>query len=331
MKVFFLVYNSRSGSTFLSKTLSKHYANIIIVPESMLIRNLFLLSEQKVKELTRKDIRTIIDNDYQFESLNISKYKTEEIIYKKKGLGSFIILRGLLEEIHGHPIDNTILIVKTGILINDLSTRLKETCFSGYIYIYRDPRGIINSTISTISPHFKGFKMGRGCIVHSANMLKKFDKKVCEVERLVSVFKIKYEKLKEDLPSLIQKISTKAELDLRSGKGKFELNPKENSIHSKIDKPFDKNRIYAWKHELSAKQIYVIDKVTNNYQQKRGYFNYTTLSSIDKILALLRYYIIEYSIKALHEYYKKLIFFIKNPIFFFTKLKIYKWKLSDRK
>ena len=324
MKFLFLIFNSRSGSTFLAKRISREYSNIIIVPESIFIRNLFLIKDEKFKEMKDKEIQMLINADYQFDALGIDRNRAFEIISKNKRKGPFSILKSLLNEIYKKNLDNYVIIVKTGCLINEAFTS-SENFFLGYLYIYRDARGIVNSLISNNSPYFGGIKMGRGCIVFSAKRLNRFDETISNLEKRIDIFSLRYEAISTFLPEIMRKISEKGKIDLEIGSSDFQINPTELKIHSKIDKPFDVDRINAWSSEMTEKQKFIIEKIAFNYQTRRGYISTTDLSYLDKLSAYFYYYFIKYFYNSMRFYFFKLKYSMLSPSITLLRLKVKYW------
>jgi hypothetical protein len=306
VKIIFLAYINRSGSTFLSNELSK-YSEILVCPESDILTNLLLVkpwesikknkthisnslkknNQLKYWELdsdsynlpvqlkTRFDVFLHILKCYQKTHLQSSKY----ILYKNERL--FQVLPGVLNNMYNK--DFTIL------------------------FLLRDIRAIYYSQSTTLFPDTK--KSFSKNPVTTALYWNSYLRSIKNLTQF-SYYKVFYEKLIKDFNCEIQRVldflKTQTDIEsVKSGQVYNFLPESHKKIHANILKAPIPYRIFAWKKNLSLKEKQLIELTSKKYLISLNYEipNNSNIGVYNRIIFI--YYII--SIR-LFNLFKKIIY-----------------------
>lgn len=271
VRLIFLVYVPRSGSTLLSRLLSESLGNCVVLPELRIPREIFRAEGASGRPLHAADIRKIIAADHQASSLGLEPDEWERCIAASDGKGA----RRFLEEIarsaaHGRDVEGAIF--KCG-SVRHFWPAVQRLCRDAEaIHIYRDPRGVVSSTMRSERPHYPGQRMGRG---NPWFITKKWT--TCmEWARRVNLdnprfHEIKFEELcsreQETFDNLIQTIQLSAD-----GAGPtLAIDPRESTIHKKVHQDPDTARTDAWVEELPPHVGRTVEWLAGRTLEARGY------------------------------------------------------------
>lgn len=291
--VVFLVYDSRSGSTLLSKKIMQWLRNTIVTPEIEFIpilrmKNSVLLTEGwegVAKSLDGYAFRNIKDEIGRIDDVdlrgNIQERKFSIIIAI---LELFITNEARLENVQH-------IIVKSGehikywrVLCRVFGKKVK------FLHIIRDPRAVINSKMKTRRAYFPFENMAWGGTMLAAYRWLRYCREMRKaMDNGVSVLNIKYEDLMHDEALVMERIAKFLGTRVMEKKEdqsyivpgrESEMHPLVNSGKNHIE------RIDAWRSELTARDVKVIEAVLERDMDWMGYRPECTRSFFKKTVII---------------------------------------------
>lgn len=272
----FLLYDSRSGSTFLSSQLDA-YTDIGVTVESNLMRTLLLKKEAIHGAKTHEELYNILSHDARFKNLNLDPSSLSSVLPASEPLSIQTILKTTLAAYfdRSKPEAKTWLVkdATNGNLINKIARELPAAKF---VHIIRDGRAVLNSKLCTTRPYGKGEKMARDPITTA----KQWVRLIRNIDSFSSkhpgrVLTVRYENLLIDKETEIGHIRTFLGLtdhikhDQRSY---FERIPSlEKAVHTGVKGEAIHSRIDGWKTELEKGNIMVFDYFACDTLREKGY------------------------------------------------------------
>lgn len=284
LQIAFLVYDSRSGSTFLSKQISECLPRVIVTPEI----GFDLLLEYGEQGLRNKGWEWFVDRmlkGHEFRNLNMTK--SEILSALGKNLKSVQLESGIRNIIHawvkkqGKEIAAiNWVVIKNGSHAKYWRQILNLFSFKAYfIYIVRDPRAVISSKYKTPRPHYPYENMAWGGLILSCLRWKLYYKNMARAEKNGGVvLRICYENFIADMQNGLTQIANflgindDTIIDGCESRHTYVLPEKEIGIHKLAlsSKPVS-NRIEAWREELDASNIRKIEALCFNEMIDCGY------------------------------------------------------------
>ena len=322
----FLVYVPRSGSTLLARQLAVHSSEIIVLPEFRTLEILMGSGESYVKQMSQRDLINIMHLDCQLDNLSFSPEDLTNIAENSCGKGIRIFMEMLVwRYATKRQISPKYAIIKRGDILrfyNQLNPLFPEAKF---IHIYRDIRGVTNSTLRGGTPYY--YKMGRGDCVYIAKRWVRFMQNIDRLNKSskkVTLIEVKYEEICQSL----QPIKTIAELIGAKFQESplsfnFEISNRERDIHKLVNKELQLSRLDAWKNELSKWQGIVVENWSYDYLKKLDYEVYF----VKNVSAITRMFLGIITL-VLHLFYgciyngKRLLFYGKQYRLFLIRLRL---------
>lgn len=274
---FFIVYDSRSGSTFLANLLIK-YAKIAIPPESNFIRRIFFQYSKNSVDY-KKDLENIIDVIYgerKFSDWGIKRTtikKTAEDLLPMS-IRRFISLVCTIYKDKNFPNSEIFGIKKGGYMRHH---KKLKTIFpkSKFITIIRDGRAIFNSKKHSIrSETGKPFETNpfRAAKVWCEKL--RFFKEIktnYEKDTLI----ISYEKMVSDTDQKLRLVCDFLNITYNSSytshDKKYLVSNRYGNLHKNVEKNALTYRISAWQESLSAAEIFAFESIAYNQLLSMGY------------------------------------------------------------
>jgi len=284
---FFIFYDARSGSTYLSNLLVQSF-NIIIPPESNFIS--MILSNLKKETLIEKDVPQIVNilkKDEKFRDWNVSieKIKTEledkSLIDKSKVIS--LILKTYLKN-YGNQ--SSILGIKKDNNINyyeELHNIFPDTKI---ICLVRDGRAVYNSKRKAL--HSKTGKPFEKNVKKAATSWCDYLKKVDSIieKHPQSTILVKYEDMLLNTKIELERISFFLKTDfIEKNEFSYKIPNRYGELHTNIDKAPILSRINAWERDLSKKDIIRYEKIANTYLSK---YNYESLFKNERLSSKIK-------------------------------------------
>jgi len=291
LKIIFLTYVNRSGSTFMANLLSKS-PDIVVCPEGDVLINILLEHPGKIfdKEKDGAIIQEMLLQDEKLKWWNISG---ADLCFQEEGITNFdffvLILKAYREKIRP---DAEVVVFKGERLIflyRKIRSLIRYHHVVKMIVMIRDCRAIYNSQHKT---YFPGTKMRMAD--HPAYTALYWNKyiKVCLKHRSDNHFLIvRYEHLLSDFICVFSHLLDLLGIDrydFLEQKGNYfeRIPPDHRLIHEDIRHPPIRAYATKWKNELSAYEINMIQLISGQYIRRQGY-EVLTYSMISKIKSFL--------------------------------------------
>lgn len=276
-----MVYDSRSGSTFLSKRLTEDAEGILVTPEIGFDR--LFSSRIKAPPDWKRVLRKMYDG-HEFINLNIPEEElVEEFSAHAQATipqGIEIILRKWLETNRGLRDYRGWIVVKNGShlkYIDRISSMFNKKI--PFIYILRDPRAVINSKYNAKRPYYPQENMVWSGLLLTALRWKIYNRKIKRAKKSgVPVLEIRYEDLVRRTNETIDSVRTFLGINGSEGdegqrvNREYAIPEKERGIHKLTNKSYGvEERINSWKKELSPFKARVIEAVCFREMEEEGY------------------------------------------------------------
>ncbi len=280
MKIIFLTYLNRSGSTYLANQLSKS-PEICVCPEAEIIYDLFLKDPLKEFSSDKKKYWHLInelERDKKFSLWNLNRVEIyDQIATCSSNLEIFFAI--LTRYLRRNKPNATVLLYKDTRSI-DLISKIPVSVIKSYdlrwISLIRDVRDVYLSQSTVISPLTK-----KPMCSNWYSLMKQwnsFVKLSCKYDGLNYYFRLRYEDLIIDTPMVMNNITATLGIYFQINwitekKGElFDLlSPEYQAIHPLINEAPDKLRISAWKKSLSPSLQYFFSLYCKKTLEKIGY------------------------------------------------------------
>ncbi|MBW1699713.1 MAG: sulfotransferase [Deltaproteobacteria bacterium] len=296
--IVFLLYDSRSGSTLLSRLLDE-YEDIGVTVESNFMISILRLHQEFERKSDAASIFQKLRGMDRFENLRIEEEKFLGCLENKEPtINSFVtcLLKTYFERKDPSADAWIVKDGSNGYFINQIIHEIPEAKF---IHILRDGRAVLNSRMKTINPYGNKKAMARdpltaarhwkSLVTHIDNFSKKFPERILEVryEHLIKSTEEEIGRIRRFL-GLQKNRSRKA-----NPKTYFQkITEKEKKIHELVISAPRRSRCEAWKEELSVDHRKLFEYVAGDILIKKGYKlqQLVTLTDIIKESSLLKLY-----------------------------------------
>jgi len=257
----FLLYFSRSGSTYFSKVLAENCKDLTILPESNYFR--IILSHYKIyKKFDPKNLTHLILEDPKFKFFEVSRENLMTALRLcNNHLEAIMAVTSLILENRKRS-DYKNVLIKDGGLVDFVGEIRSLFPNPKILFIQRDPRGCINSLLHSPKIFLKGnSSMGWNDIEMCCSNYMSYLKKINKLETC-SIYNVTYESLLRNEIQATKRalvyITLEASIEKVAVAKNFILQ-KENIAHRNVFERAKKNRAYAWKHELEDWEIKYIE------------------------------------------------------------------------
>ncbi|GEM_PF-4785434 len=281
MKLAFLVYDSRSGSTLLASMLSKSIVNMCITPEISSGRLLALRDDELYKISEERLIKIL---NYR-QNLRNWPGKMEDVkgllhSLRERDPPAFTraeIIQALLEPYHKGIVttkDGACLMVKCGEHIKYWREIIKVFPDASIICIVRDPRAVANSKLHTPRPYNPWETMGWPGAFLLAYRWKFIFHQVEAARGNLSLFKVRYEEFVVRPDAVIKDLAEYLGCAI-SGKKEgreYEIPEEEKQIHGLVLRGVpERHRADAWRRTLGWLNRVIVETVTRKMMKQMGY------------------------------------------------------------
>jgi len=286
MKLLFLSYINRSGSSFLAQKLSE-LENIFVFPEADVLIEKILLSNQKITNL-KDNFKELCKIDSKLKSWQFSEKEIEHILLSNQNKIDFFL--DILTTYKKRYDSNSILLIFKYQNTFSQYLTIKKILTNITIYqilILRDPRAIYFSQKTTINPYTKKNFTNNPLIV--GFLWHKFSKYIENINH--DSYFLSFENLMETEYTFITLLNF---LQISNKKREktttyFDLLPEEQkNIHLNTIKEPQKENINKWQNYLKKYEISLIENICKIQMQK---FKYNPIThKVNIIQWFIKYY-----------------------------------------
>ena len=269
-KIYFLVYQSRSGSTFLSRLLNEN-KYISVTPEADFNYN-FIYKGKLLRNTS--DIHSILIEFYNSKKSKSWGFSKEELQKELLSLSFPIKFSDFFNTILAlhYREQNPKAIVFKGVFPNKIPQLKKQFPKAKFILISRDFRAVYNSQEKTIN--FNTSKpMSKNPYLASLEyrllnrFIEAYSQKGCFQHVVYENLMDNQEKVLAGIYNFVGVPNEKSEDDNYVGI----LSAEHKSIHTNVNKPAQKHRMEAWKEELDPVYISIVQSVAGKSLLKNAY------------------------------------------------------------
>lgn len=289
MKIFLLLYVPRSGSTFFADQVSRHFSQVLVLPELRLPR--LLISPNFLSGKPGKDeLINLVSRDHQFPALELSPGDVELCIDAMGDYSADEFLRQLAIRIaQKKNLSPQAVLYKCGSAGRRFQALRQHLPDTRLIHIYRDARAVVNSAMHTMRPYHPGQKMGRGDPWFRAQAWQKFVADMADQkDRGEPLIEVKYEELCRDPQQVLAEVEREMGIkQTATGGERLVIASAEADIHGHVGKDPLATRIDAWKDEMPRWQGLLVEQLAASQLVRRDYPIYysSQTGAIGKLLA----------------------------------------------
>lgn len=288
---FFIFYDSRSGSTFLAKTLTK-YARIAMPPETNFITA--LIDEYKKTSISdANDLKKALDvtfNERKFVDWSLSREEIENEVEDKLPISLADFIKTILELYRKKFVQKAEFVGIKKNYIRHFKKLQKIFPDSKIIILVRDGRAVFNSKKNSIySVTGKPFETDPANAakiwIEELQMANKY------IKRTANMKKFYYENLIKDTDGFMKDVLNFIEIpeDKGNASNYFVIKERYGNIHENVEKETDSSKLSQFKQKLSPEEIAIFEKIAGKYLIAEGY------ELINKKINLIQKYIIRTS------------------------------------
>lgn len=239
--------------------MSEHLEGIIVVPEFRLIQLLAWRSENEIRSMTQRQLRRLIKRDFQISNLGVSHQALDDIASISVGGGRLQLLSNILKAYSSeHSLIGNHYVIKNGRSIYEASELRKMLPDIRVLNVVRDPRGVINSMLSTSTVYSYGGYMAGGSTVTATELWKQHILHSREISHLLgkNLQTVKYEDFVSGAPEELGKIASWIGCGVRNPligpqeNTRLIISGKELGLHKLVTQAPKVARIAAWKVSL---------------------------------------------------------------------------------
>jgi hypothetical protein len=296
MKIVFLTYVNRSGSTYLANLLSAS-DDICVCPEGDMLVSLFLESPGKAFRLDRHrraELEKLIHADSKLKYWGIGDDIFNVLEEVNSNIAAFL---AFLQYFQLNQKPEASFILFKAERLADLIPVIEDSRISGntfkYISMIRDPRGVYESQKRTQVPGTD--KPMSGNPVFTAIYWNYYIRAILKCQEHIDCCQIEYIDLIKKLDEVRGVLSIYLGLDLKgisSVKGDLSerLPDSHKLIHQAITDIPLQEKIDKWKQELNQEEISLIERKCRRYFGVFGYVVSRTDHNLPAIMFKLNYY-----------------------------------------
>ncbi|MCS4502496.1 sulfotransferase [Arhodomonas aquaeolei] len=272
----FLVYDSRSGSTYFSRKLDENTSDIVVTPEVNIEYAARLVCAHGAGE---DEVVSALERGRFFSSLGVNS----SLVRQRKGEFGKKLLRNIVREALGVYCERrgkkntSTVVIKKGNNLNVWRCLLDVFPESRFIYLRRDPRAVFSSKKRTRRPYYPEEFMGWAGVLWAARVWSRYEKNANRVANSGRMMMIRFEDLASREVYTFHSVcdwlgSTWGDDRCAAGGKGYFIAPKEREIHGKaLSSSVDRNAIESWKGELNKFEVSVLEFLLKKSMSKAGY------------------------------------------------------------
>lgn len=277
LNICFMIYDSRSGSTLLARKLSEELEDVAVTPE-IGFDSLFSRSEDSFSHKSALEVVRDLYRSGDFRNIGIEQTDMEaavmsmqELITPAELVQTALGLWGTATKSHASRV-----VVKNGTHAKYWRSILRAwPGTASAIFVFRDPRAVVNSKLRTVRPYHSHEVMAWGGALLAAWRWRKYSELMRQAAGAgVRVLDVQYEALlaspRVEMARVAEFIGTG--IAENPATGKYNIPAAERDIHTLVTSgEIRAERSEAWMQELSWFDRAVIESACRTEMVFRGY------------------------------------------------------------
>ena len=294
IKVLFLSYSGRSGSTLLADRIAREIDDVIVLPE---LRSLEFILGIGLSDSSQ--ILSAVHSDQQlrqFVPLSALDDFAESVRVAQANEGAVGVCTTFARVVTGRePSPDSVLVLKMGAAVfswNELKSALGE---AGLIYVHRHPCGVASSQLSTQRAYGRSGNMGRSDPWHCARVWNIHTSAALAIED--SILIVSYEAVIDG--HAISQVTDHFELrraTVPSADG-IQLADREKQLHKRLSSAPERSRLDGWQSEMPLDQQRTVGHLCRENMKRLGYDEIPEPSRLE----ILRYGLVHLRQTILHQ------------------------------
>lgn len=279
MKIAFLVYDSRSGSTLLSRLMVERLPGVVVTPE-IGFESLLTRAARFRGRLDAGAWQAILAAPGYDKNLGVSPAFLRQLARTGSGVGAAEMLQAILREHIDQTLGRSVVpdwvVVKYGRHVLRWREILQSFGANArMIHIVRDPRAVISSKLRTTRPYYRFEKLAWGGSLLAAYRWGAFAKAFREArEAGVATCEVAYERLLDDPDAVLAALGQFLDISPTTcaTSTSYQIPASEREIHQFVqDGKLRGSRTTAWEQELSRRDRRTIEAWLQEEILARGY------------------------------------------------------------
>jgi len=284
VRIIFLTYVNRSGSTFLANTLSKS-KKIIVFPEAEILVNLLLIKPELHFSYSRIFLNQIL-SDAKFSCWELNWNELSGLHNIDTNFDAFIEILKIYRNKISPGADLFVFKAERLIyLFSKIKAEFRKSHNLLLIALVRDPRAIYESQKRTMYSN-TGLQMSRNPVITTITW-NNFTKNVINLTKCANVLVVSYEKMiknyRETMQDVFHEIGTEIPYFSKKGNLLERMPENQREKHKLADKIPKASNLNIWKTKLKRKEIYLIEKYA---RKNMSDFKYMATVNQPKIFTL---------------------------------------------
>jgi Sulfotransferase family len=271
MKLVFLVYDSRSGSTLLSREIAAHFPGVWVSPE-IRFDAFFGRTARWWRRAGPDAVHHLLASARIPDNLELAPADARRLAAGARNPRELI--ESLVNSQSGRngaarPAEA---VIKSGMHLRIGRRILEEIPDARFIFMVRDPRAAIVSKLATERPYHPGQKMAWAGALVAALQWRWYTRLARRLGGHVELHVVAYEQLLAAHRDTLDALSRFFAIATGSGGATYRVPAAERSIHGRVEAGgLEGERATAWREELSPDDQAVIELVCSREMRRLGY------------------------------------------------------------
>ena len=280
MRIAFLIFMARSGSTLLARHLDAVSTDLLVTPEWNVPVAAMRAGEARLLGMDADATLRLLRLDRQIANLELDD-ETLAAIARDRAGGSARALVEALAAAHAarRGREPRLVVIKNSAALFVAEQLIETFPEALFVHVERDGRAVVSSLIHTESSYDPGHPMGRGDPVHCAALWVRYVRTYDAFARRhpERVLPVRYEKFlaapEATAERLRAALATRMGVELRpgAGAGRFAVPARERGLHALVEQAPVAARAEGWQRELSPSEGIAVESIERTELEARGY------------------------------------------------------------
>jgi len=271
MKLVFLVYDSRSGSTLLSREIAEHFPGVWVSPE-IRFDAFFGRTARWWRKAGPDAIHHLLISARVPDKLDIAPADARRLAAGARNPRELIESLVISQRGRNGEARPAEAVIKSGMHLRIGRSILREIPDARFLFMVRDPRASIASKLATERPYHPGQRMAWAGALVAALQWRWYARLARQLGGHVELHVVAYEQLLAAHRDTLDALSRFFAIATGYGGGTYRVPAAERSIHGRVEAGgLEAERANAWRKELSPDDQAVIELVCSREMRRLGY------------------------------------------------------------